>query len=106
MLTMIVATGNPTVVAVGESGLDYFRTAEPGRQAQKESFRAHIAMAKRLDKTLQIHDRDAHDDVLRVLADAGAPERTVLLCFSGDIDMARECVRRGYHLSFSGTVTR
>lgn len=91
--------------AIGETGLDYFRTPEPGRAAQHESFRAHIAMAKRLDKTLQIHDRDAHDDVLRVLADAGAPERTVLHCFSGDIDMARECVRRGYHLSFSGTVT-
>lgn len=91
--------------AIGETGLDYFRTPEPGRAAQHESFRAHIAMAKRLDKILQIHDRDAHDDVLRVLADAGAPERTVLHCFSGDIDMARECVRRGYHLSFSGTVT-
>ena len=91
--------------AIGETGLDYFRTPEPGRAAQHESFRAHIDMAKRLDKTLQIHDRDAHDDVLRVLADAGAPERTVLHCFSGDIDMARECVRRGYHLSFSGTVT-
>ncbi len=91
--------------AVGETGLDYFRTAEPGRAAQHESFRAHIEMAKRLDKVMQIHDRDAHDDVLAVLEDAGAPERTVLHCFSGDIDMARECVRRGYHLSFAGTVT-
>lgn len=91
--------------AVGETGLDYFRTAEPGRAAQHESFRAHIEMAKRLDKVMQIHDRDAHDDVVAVLEDAGAPERTVLHCFSGDIDMARECVRRGYHLSFAGTVT-
>lgn len=90
---------------IGETGLDYYRTAEPGRPAQHESFRAHIEMAKRLDKTLQIHDRDAHDDVLAVLAEVGAPERTVMHCFSGDIDMARECVRRGYHLSFAGPVT-
>ncbi|MDO5711696.1 MAG: TatD family hydrolase [Micrococcales bacterium] len=90
---------------IGETGLDYYRTPEPGRAAQHESFRAHIEMAKRLDLAMQIHDRDAHDDVLAVLADAGAPERTVLHCFSGDVDMARECVRRGYHLSFAGTVT-
>lgn len=90
---------------VGETGLDYFRTPPQGRAAQHESFRAHIELAKRLDRTLQIHDRDAHDDVLDVLAQVGAPERTVMHCFSGDIDMARECVRRGYYLSFAGTVT-
>ena len=73
--------------------------------AQQESFRWHIDLAKRLDRTLQIHDRDSHDDVLRVLAEEGAPERTVLHCFSGGPEMARECVDRGYHLSFSGTVT-
>lgn len=90
---------------VGETGLDYYRTGPEGRQAQLDSFRAHIEIAKRLDRTLQIHDRDAHADVLAVLAEVGAPERTVMHCFSGDMDMAGECVRRGYHLSFAGTVT-
>nr|WP_234994453.1 TatD family hydrolase [Kytococcus aerolatus] len=90
---------------VGETGLDHFRTDESGRGVQEDSFRWHIAKAKELGKALQIHDRDAHDDVLRVLAEEGAPERTVMHCFSGDITMARECVERGYLLSFSGTVT-
>ncbi|NYE02128.1 TatD DNase family protein [Kineosphaera limosa] len=97
--------GGPRIRVVGETGLDYYRTGPEGRAAQHESFRAHIEMAKRLDRTLQIHDRDSHDDVLATLADVGAPERTVMHCFSGDIDMATECVRRGYHLSFAGTVT-
>ena len=96
---------HPRVRTIGETGLDYYRTGDDGRAAQHESFRWHIDLAKRLDLTLQIHDRDAHDDVLRILADEGAPERTVFHCFSGDADMARECVERGYHLSFSGTVT-
>ena len=96
---------HPRVRTVGETGLDYYRTGEDGRAVQQESFRWHIDLAKRLDLTLQIHDRDAHDDVLRILADEGAPRRTVFHCFSGDADMARECVERGYVLSFSGTVT-
>jgi TatD DNase family protein len=95
----------PRVRAVGETGLDYFRTGNDGRAVQHESFRGHIEMAKRHGKALVIHDRDAHDDVLAVLADQGSPERVVLHCFSGDADMARECVRRGYWLSFAGTVT-
>lgn len=90
---------------VGETGLDYFRTGPEGVAAQQDSFRWHIDLAKRLGKALQIHDRDSHDDVLRILAEEGAPEHTVLHCFSGDIEMARECVRRGYLLSFAGTVT-
>ncbi len=90
---------------IGETGLDYYRTGPEGVAAQQESFRAHIELAKRTGLTLQIHDRDAHDDVLRILGEEGAPERTVLHCFSGDMAMARECVRRGYYLSFSGTVT-
>jgi TatD DNase family protein len=96
---------HPRVRVVGETGLDYFRTGPDGVPAQQDSFRWHIDLAKRLDLTLQIHDRDSHDDVLRVLAEEGAPERTVMHCFSGDPEMARECVRRGYVLSFSGTVT-
>jgi TatD DNase family protein len=96
---------HPRVRVVGETGLDYFRTQPEGREVQQESFRRHIALAKRLDLTMQIHDRDAHDDVLRILAEEGAPPRTVLHCFSGDAAMARECVERGYYLSFAGTVT-
>lgn len=96
---------HPRVRAIGETGLDYFRTGPQGHAAQQESFRWHIDLAKRTGKALQIHDRDSHDDVLRILAEEGAPETTVLHCFSGDLAMARECVERGYHLSFAGTVT-
>jgi TatD DNase family protein len=93
------------VRAVGETGLDYFRTGEDGRDAQHRSFREHIRMAHRHDRTLVIHDRDAHDDVLRVLDDEGVPPRTVMHCFSGDATFARECLDRGAYLSFAGTVT-
>ena len=96
---------HPRIRAVGESGLDYFRTGPEGHAAQEESFRWHIDLAKRTGKALQIHDRDSHEDVLRILADEGAPETTVLHCFSGDAAMARECIDRGYLLSFAGTVT-
>lgn len=96
---------DPRVRTVGETGLDFFRAGERGRQVQRESFRAHIALAKELGLPLQIHDRDAHADVLEVLAADGAPEVTVFHCFSGDAEMATECVRRGYHLSFAGPVT-
>jgi TatD DNase family protein len=96
---------DPQVRAVGETGLDYFRTDEGGRARQHESFRRHIALAKRLDKTLVIHDRDAHDDVLRLLDEEGVPDRFVMHCFSGDAAFARACLDRGGWLSFSGTVT-
>ena len=95
----------PRIRAVGETGLDFFRTDESGRDAQIASFRDHIALAKELDLPLQIHDRDAHAEVLEVLARDGAPARTVFHCFSGDAGMARLCADRGYHLSFAGTVT-
>jgi TatD DNase family protein len=93
------------VRAVGETGLDYYRTGADGRDVQHASFRAHIEMAKRHGKALVIHDRDAHDDVLRVLADEGPPDRVVFHCFSGDVEMARACVQQGFWLSFAGTVT-
>jgi len=96
---------HPRVRVIGETGLDYFRTGTEGVAAQQDSFRWHIDLAKRTGKTLQIHDRDAHEDVLRILAEEGAPEHTVMHCFSGDMAMARECVQRGYFLSFAGTVT-
>ncbi|NYH81497.1 TatD DNase family protein [Actinopolymorpha cephalotaxi] len=100
-----LAGSSPRVRAVGETGLDHFRTGEEGWKVQEDGFRAHIALAKKHGKALAIHDRDAHDDVLRVLAEEGAPERVLMHCFSGDAEMARECVRRGYYLSFAGTVT-
>ena len=95
----------PKVVGVGETGLDHYRTSSDGWLQQEESFRRHIAIAKDNAKALVIHDRDAHDDVLRVLEAEGAPERVVFHCFSGDADFARRCVERGYVLSFAGNVT-
>lgn len=94
------------VRAVGETGLDYFRTTDAGGQSrQKDAFAAHIAWAKAHDLALVIHDRDAHDDILAVLDAEGAPERVQLHCFSGDATFARACLDRGYWLSFPGTVT-
>jgi TatD DNase family protein len=93
------------VRAIGETGLDHFRTEPAGQGMQEESFRAHIAIAKDTGKALVIHDRDAHADVLRVLAEEGAPEVTVFHCYSGDAAMARVCADAGYYLSFAGPVT-
>ncbi|MGA5558582.1 TatD family hydrolase [Streptomyces lavendulocolor] len=95
----------PEVKAVGETGLDFFRTGPEGVAAQERSFRAHIEIAKRHGKALVIHDREAHDDVLRILAEEGAPERTVFHCYSGDAGMARICADAGYYMSFAGNVT-
>jgi TatD DNase family protein len=95
----------PRVRAIGETGLDFFRTDEDGLPAQFESFEAHIALAKKHDVAMQIHDRDAHDAVLETLLRVGAPERTVFHCFSGDVAMARLAADRGYWLSFAGNVT-
>ncbi len=95
----------PGVRAVGETGLDYFRTGEDGRAAQQDSFRRHIELAKRRGLTLVIHDRDAHGDVLAVLDEEGLPDRVVMHCFSGDAEFARRCLDRGAWLSFSGTAT-
>jgi len=97
--------GLPRVRAVGETGLDFFRTGEDGRAAQIRSFEDHIAIAKEHDLALQIHDRDAHQDVLRVLRRVGAPERTVFHCFSGDAELARIVTDEGWYCSFAGTVT-
>ena len=90
--------------AIGETGLDYYwGRVEP--LVQQAAFRTHIEIAKSVGKALVIHDRDAHDDVLRILDEVGAPPRTVFHCFSGDVSMSRHCVERGYYLSFAGTVT-
>ena len=95
----------PRVRAVGETGLDRYRTGPEGWAAQEASFRAHIGIAKDRGVALVIHDRDAHEEILDVLEDEGAPEATVFHCFSGDVEIARRCVERGYVLSFAGTVT-
>lgn len=94
-----------SVRAVGETGLDAFRTGEAGRDAQVESFVRHIDLAKRLGKTLVIHDRDTHDEILDVLDAEGVPDRWVMHCFSGDGAFARACLDRGAYLSFAGTIT-
>jgi len=102
---LLEAAAHPKVIAIGETGLDYHRTAPEGRDAQLRSFRDHIALAKELNLVLQIHDRDAHADVLDVLERDGAPERTVFHCFSGDAAMAQLCAYRGYYVSFAGNIT-
>lgn len=96
---------HPRVRGIGETGLDYFRTPEELREKQEFSFRSHIEIAKRTNKALIIHDRDAHEDILKVLKEEGAPEKVIFHCYSGDAQMAKECVRAGYFLSYSGTVT-
>jgi TatD DNase family protein len=97
---------HPRVRGVGETGLDYYRTRDPdGHRIQRESFATHIGLAAAYDKTLVIHDRDAHADILDVLDTEGPPSRIVMHCFSGDADFARACLDRGAFLSFAGTVT-
>ena len=96
---------HPRVRAIGETGLDYFRTPPELRKRQQDSFKWHIELAKKTDKALIIHDRDSHDDVLSILLEVGAPEKTVFHCFSGDVAMAKICIDRGYVLSFAGTLT-
>ena len=95
----------PRVRAIGETGLDYFRTPPELRSVQQDSFKWHIELAKKTNKSLVIHDRDSHDDVLSILLEVGAPEKTVFHCFSGDVEMAKKCIDRGYVLSFAGTMT-
>jgi len=98
-------SAEPRVRAIGETGLDYFRTPPELRTRQQDSFKWHIDLAKRTNKALVIHDRDSHDDVLSILLEVGAPEKTVFHCFSGDLAMAEKCVERGYIISFAGTLT-
>ena len=96
---------NPRVRAIGETGLDFFRTPENLRDRQKYSFARHIKMAKEHKKALVIHDRDSHRAVLDLLIQEGAPANTIFHCYSGDAQMAKECIANEYILSFAGTVT-
>ncbi|MGO2042812.1 MAG: TatD family hydrolase [Cellulosimicrobium funkei] len=100
-----IARANDRVRAIGETGMDLFRTGARGEAVQREAFRSHVALAKELGLALQIHDRDAHAQVLDVLARDGAPERTVFHCYSGDAAMAKFCGEQGWYLSFAGPVT-
>jgi TatD DNase family protein len=93
------------VRGIGETGLDFFRTSGEALKPQERSFREHIAIAKRTGKPLVVHDRDAHADILRVIDDEGSPGEVVMHCFSGDAEFAAQCVKRGFTLSFAGTVT-
>lgn len=100
-----LAKANPRIRSIGETGLDLFRSGPQGFASQVESFRAHIALAKELGLALQIHDRDAHQEVIEILLADGAPERTVFHCFSGDTQMAHIASEQGWYLSFAGPVT-
>ncbi len=100
-----VAQANDRIRVIGETGLDFFRAGAQGRSVQVDAFRAHIALAKELGLVLQIHDRDAHREVIDVLLADGAPERTVFHCFSGDAAMARLAAEHGWYLSFAGPLT-
>jgi TatD DNase family protein len=100
-----VARANVRIRAIGETGLDYFRAGPRGRDVQRQAFRAHIALAKELDLALQIHDRDAHDDVVEILLADGAPERTVFHCFSGGPALAQVARQHGWFCSFAGPVS-
>lgn len=104
-LEALVRANREVVVAVGESGLDFFRTGEQGRAVQREAFRAHIALAKELDLPLQIHDRDAHAQCVQVLLADGAPDKTVFHCFSGGPELAQACADNGWYASVAGPVT-
>ncbi|RFA14156.1 deoxyribonuclease [Subtercola boreus] len=96
----------PRVAAIGETGLDFFRTSgDEALAAQYRSFEAHIEMAKENNLAMQIHDRDAHAEVIATLRRVGAPERTVFHCFSGDAELAGICAENGWYMSFAGTVT-
>jgi TatD DNase family protein len=104
MATLGELAVQPGVVGIGETGLDYYRDRS-NRDLQETAFRAHIELATRLDRTLVIHCRDAHDRVLQVLKDAGSPERVVMHCFSGDVAFAKTCAERGFFCSFAGNIT-
>ena len=100
-----VLARDDVVRAVGETGLDYFRTEEAMHAVQQRAFRWHIDLANELDKTLVIHDRDSHEDVMSVLLEQGPPSRVVFHCFSGDADMAGRCAEHGWFMSFAGPIT-
>lgn len=96
----------PRVRAIGETGLDFFRTeGREALEAQQYSFEQHIEIAKQNDIALMIHDREAHGNVVQTLKRVGAPEKVVFHCYSGDVELAQICQENGWYLSFAGNVT-
>ena len=96
----------PRVRAIGETGLDFFRTEDTkGLELQQYSFERHIEIAKRNNLALQIHDRDAHEKVVETLLRVGAPNKVVFHCYSGDIELAKICSDNGWYTSFAGNIT-
>ena len=94
------------VRAIGETGLDFFRTeSDQGKSFQQHSFERHIQIAKDFGLALQIHDRDAHEQVVETLLRVGAPEKVVFHCYSGDIELAKICAEHGWYTSFAGNIT-
>jgi TatD DNase family protein len=104
MDTLARLVSDPRVVGIGETGLDFYRDRAP-RSLQEDALRAHIALARQVDRALVIHCRDAHASLLEILDDADPPERVVMHCFSGDVSFARECAERGFYCSFAGNIT-
>ncbi len=98
--------GQERVRAIGETGLDFFRTeSEQGKSFQQHSFERHIQIAKDFDLALQIHDRDAHAQVVETLMRVGAPKKVVFHCYSGDVELAKICKENGWYTSFAGNIT-
>ena len=96
----------PRVGAIGETGLDFFRTdGEASLALQQHSFEEHIRIAKENNIALMIHDRDAHDEVVATLKRVGAPEKVVFHCYSGETDLAQICIDNGWYMSFAGNIT-
>jgi|LSQX01.1.fsa_nt_gb TatD DNase family protein len=96
---------HPRVVAIGEIGLDFFRDRSP-RPVQRDVFRQQLRLARKLNKPIIIHDRDAHDEVLKILKEEGLPDSGgVMHCFSGDILLAEKCLELGLYISIAGPVT-
>lgn len=96
----------PRVRAVGETGLDFFRTEDlKGIEQQHYSFERHIEIAKQNNLALQIHDRDAHEEVVQTLLRVGAPDKVVFHCYSGDLELAKICKDNGWYTSFAGNIT-
>ena len=96
----------PRVRAIGETGLDFFRTeGDLGIKLQQHSFEQHIRIAKENDLALMIHDRDAHDEVVATLLRVGSPEKVVFHCYSGDTALAEICAENGWYMSFAGNIT-
>jgi TatD DNase family protein len=96
----------PRVRAVGETGLDFFRTeGENSIALQQHSFEEHIRIAKENNIALMIHDRDAHDEVVATLKRVGAPEKVIFHCYSGETELAQICIDNGWYMSFAGNIT-